>query len=118
MRMFSGFWVVAVLCITPQASGEPAFRINSHFDLPSEISISGETRARYEVLNGQFRANGTGDDQLLLFRTLIHAKWDTGPVTLGFELQDSRTYQGDNGTPLSNSIVDLSPSKLFLGLIT
>lgn len=106
MRMFSGFWVVAVLCITPQASGEPAFRINSHFDLPSEISISGETRARYEVLNGQFRANGTGDDQLLLFRTLIHAKWDTGPVTLGFELQDSRTYQGDNGTPLSNSITN------------
>lgn len=105
MRYLTGIGVTAALLISPTASGSP-FRLNTAFDLPAQFSISGETRVRYEALDGQFRRNGTGDDQLLLFRTLVHAKWDTGPVTLGFELQDSRTYLGDDGTPLSSSITN------------
>ena len=73
---------------------------------PNWYSFSGETRLRYESLDGQFRAGRTGSDQLLLFRSLVQAEAQTGPVTLGIELQDSRTYLGDSGTPLSSSIAN------------
>ena len=42
----------------------------------------------------------------LLFRTLILAKADLGNVEFGVEVQDSRTYLGDSGTPLSNSVAN------------
>lgn len=73
---------------------------------PEWLSVTGEMRARYESLDGQFRAGGAGGDQLLLFRSLLKVDVDTGPLTLGAELQDSRTYLGDAGTPLSNGIAN------------
>ncbi len=72
----------------------------------SRFTLSGEVRARYETLDGQFRAGRSGSDQLLAFRTLLHGRADLGAVTLGAELQDSRTYLDDSGTPLSNSYVN------------
>ncbi len=82
------------------------------------FSLSGEARVRYEALDGQFRANsqaegqgeghekGARGDQLLLFRTLILGEMDAGAVTFGVELQDSRTYWGDEGTPLTSSVAN------------
>ncbi len=70
------------------------------------IKISGELRARIEGLDGQFRRGGNGSDQLLLFRTLILGEYDPGPVAVVAEFQDSRTYFGDKGTPLSTSITN------------
>ena len=88
----------------PNAFAEGPFRFDNY--LPDNFSISGETRARYETLDGQFRAGGTGSDQMLLFRTLAHAKLDTGPITFGLELQDSRTYLDDKDSPNSSSITN------------
>lgn len=70
------------------------------------IDLTGEVRARYESLDGQFRSNTSGGDQLLLFRSLLHGTYRAEAFTLGLELQDSRTYLGDRGTPLSNSFVN------------
>ena len=72
----------------------------------SSFRLSGESRVRYEALDGQFRAGGSGGDQLLLLRTLIKGEWDVGPLTLVGELQDSRTYLADEGTPLGSSIAN------------
>lgn len=97
MRLF--LMAVFVACgIASAASAGP----------PGSVSfgLSGETRVRYEALEGQFRANGEGGDQLLLLRSLLHGTAQIGPLTLGLELQDSRTYLEDNGTPLSSSIVN------------
>lgn len=88
-----------------EAAAEP-WRVETAAGLPEWLSISGETRARYESLDGQFRRNGTGGDQLLLFRSLVLAEADAGPVVFGVELQDSRTYLGDDATPLSNSFTN------------
>ena len=74
--------------------------------LPEWLSLQGETRVRYETLQNQFRANRDGSDQLLLFRSLFQVEADLGDVNLGFELQDGRTYLGDDGTPLSSSIAN------------
>lgn len=70
------------------------------------LDISGETRVRYESLDGQFRAGRSGSDQALLFRTLLHARLTTPVARFGVELQDSRAYFDDIGTPLSTGIVN------------
>ena len=80
-----------------------------------EFAFDGESRARYESLDGQFRAGATGNDQLLLFRSLAHATATVGSTTFGLELQDSRTYMGDSETPLSSSFTDpLDVLQLYL----
>ena len=89
----------------PVGGAEP-FRLHAAVKAPDWLTLKGETRARYESLNGQFRANGSGGDQLLAFRSLILAEAEAGPVAFGFELQDSRTYLGDEGTPLTSSIAN------------
>lgn len=91
---------------TPAPLNAQAWRLNDAAGLPDWLSISGETRARYESLTGQFRANGSGGDQLLLFRTLVATEARSGPLGLTLEIQDSRTYQSRAGTPLSNSIAN------------
>ncbi len=88
------------------AVGQEPFRLDAALGTPDWLTLSGEARARYEALDGQFRAGGEGGDQLLLFRSLLLAEADAGPVTFGLELQDARTYLADAGTPLSASIAN------------
>lgn len=88
------------------AHGDEPFRLEDAVGAPDWLTLKGEARMRYESLEGQFRAGREGSDQLLLFRTLFLAEADTGPVSIGLELQDSRTYLADDGTPLSNSIAN------------
>ena len=76
------------------ASGQPA------------VQISGETRWRLEGLDNQFRANGSGGDQLLAIRTLVKAQADLDRVELVVELQDSRGYFSGDQTPLSSSLIN------------
>ena len=88
------------------AGAQEPFRLEDAVQAPDWLTLSGEARVRYESLDGQFRAGRDGGDQLLLFRTLLLAEADAGPVSFGIELQDSRTYLGDTGTPLSTSITN------------
>jgi len=97
-RILWAFALMAHICSVAEA--EEAFRL----DTPAWLTLKGETRVRYETLQGQFRADGEGGDQLLLFRSLLLAEADTGPISFGVEIQDSRTYLADAGTPLSSSI--------------
>ena len=73
---------------------------------PEGFSVSGEARARYETLEGQFRVGGQGGDQILALRTLVKLEYQGEPFALGLELQDSRAYLDDGGTPLSTSLVN------------
>lgn len=71
-----------------------------------DLNFEGELRVRYESLGGQFRLQGTGGDQVLLFRTLALAEADFGEVAAGVEVQDSRGYLDDRATPLSTSLIN------------
>jgi hypothetical protein len=91
---------------TASAALEPPFRLAQAVNAPDWLTIRGEMRARYETLGGQFRARGSGGDQVLAFRTLALLEADTGALSFGLEVQDSRVYLDDGGTPLSASIVN------------
>ena len=99
--------LLGILAIAPEAglAQQPA-RSSVTESSRNWLSVAAEARVRYESLDGQFRAGESGSDQLLLLRSLLLVEADLGAVALGFELQDSRTYLGDEGTPLTNSIAD------------
>ncbi len=102
--------VLSALAVCVGFAASPAlaepFRLAQTLNAPDWLSLSGETRARYETLDGQFRNNGSGGDQLLALRSLLLAEIDAGPVAFGAELQDSRTYLSDSGTPLSSGFTN------------
>lgn len=96
---------------TPKATAQATDRVEpwtltAALNLPAWLTIKGESRARYETLDGQFRAGGSGGDQILAFRTLALVEATGGDFALGFEVQDSRASLDDAGTPLSTSIVN------------
>ncbi|MEL7490119.1 MAG: alginate export family protein [Pseudomonadota bacterium] len=101
------FWLFLILAVAPsRATAEEPWRLQSALDLPDWLRVSGETRLRYEALDGQFRAGRTGGDQGFFIRSLLLTEADTGAVTFGVELQDSRAYLTDSGTPLTTSLVN------------
>ena len=73
---------------------------------PFRWDISGEARARYEMLDGQFRAQLPANDQGLFFRSLLHLRAVGEHWTAGLEVQDSRSYLTDSGSPISSSYVN------------
>ncbi len=104
MRLI-GILCASVIMVNIAEAGEP-WRLEKALGAPDWLSINGETRARCESLDGQFRAKLSGSDQALFLRTLLHLEADAGPVAFGVEFQDSRGYLTDAGTPLSPSFVN------------
>jgi len=94
-----------------QVTSQTPSTLEKALGLPDWLTLRGEARARYETLDGQFRAVGKGGDQVLAFRTLVLAeaslkKLELPQVALGLEIQDSRMELDDAGTPLSTSNVN------------
>jgi hypothetical protein len=71
LAIFSVSLIIAPL--TPAAGADATAAIQRKGELPNWLKLEGETRARFETLDGQFRANGSGGDQLLALRTLLRA---------------------------------------------
>ena len=71
------------------------------------LTLRLDHRVRYEALDDQFRVGRAGDDDVLMLRTLLHARVRLGAgLTLGAELQDSRVYLDDPSTPLGTGAVN------------
>ena len=95
-----------MLCALLTATPLDAATSNPDGAASDPIEVFGRFRIRGEALDGQFRRGVAGGDQALVFRTLLHTRATFGAVTFGLELQDSRSYLDDSGTPLSTSIVN------------
>ena len=73
---------------------------------PDGFSISGTSRLRYEVIDGQARAGFNKSDDLVNLRSTILGEYKTGSVRFAAELWDSRVYGGNNGTPITTGEVN------------
>lgn len=70
------------------------------------FELSGTSRLRYEVIEGQARTGADPGDDLLSVRTTLAARYATPRVRFVAELYDSRAYLEDPGTPLSTNEVN------------
>lgn len=79
------------------------------------LSISGSVRARYETIGNQPRAGFDADDELFNLRTLVKLEWKQDAIRLVTEIQDSRAWGADPGTPLTTGEVNtLEPVQAYL----
>ncbi|MAR29136.1 MAG: hypothetical protein CMD51_06260, partial [Gammaproteobacteria bacterium] len=60
------FFVSLIIApLTAAAGADATAAVQRKGELPNWLKLDGETRARFETMDGQFRANGSGGDQLL-----------------------------------------------------
>ena len=96
--------------------------------LPERISLSVEHRTRFEHNDEQYDVGRSGDESVLIFRTLVDGRFSLSDhLTVGAELQDSRTiYRNDTklGTDIVNAVellrayVELEMSEMWGGTLT
>lgn len=90
-----GWWAIApLLGATPALADDEA------------LELSASMRLRYELISNQPRVGFNRDDDLLSLRTVIGARYETGPVALVAELWDSRAYLAEPGTPVTTGEVN------------
>ena len=70
------------------------------------FDISGSMRLRYETIDGQVRPGFNPSDDLLDLRTIVTATYKTGPVRIGAEVYDSRSWLASARTPISTNEVN------------
>lgn len=70
------------------------------------LTLSGSVRLRYEAIDGQARAGFNKSDDLWNLRTILLAEYRQDNVRLGVELNDSRVWGGDAGTPVTTNEVN------------
>lgn len=70
------------------------------------LTLSANTRLRYETIEGQPRTGFNESDDLFNIRTIVTGEYRTGQLRLGAELYDSRVYGGDAGTPITTNEVN------------
>ena len=73
---------------------------------PDGLTVSGSMRVRYEALGNQFRPGLDRNDDIVALRTDLLAEYDTGPVRIGAELQDSRAWSTDSGSSVGTGEVN------------
>ncbi|MFM1941259.1 MAG: hypothetical protein RI897_241 [Verrucomicrobiota bacterium] len=90
------------------------WRLSDAVGLPGWLDVSGTHRARYETLDGQFRALRSGGDQVLAFRTTLRMEAKAERVSVVGEMVDSRQELADLGTPINTTIVNaLEPLQVY-----
>lgn len=99
-------------------------RLQSLLGSPSNVTVSGSVRLRYETLTGQPRVNLPPTDEQIALRTTLALEYKAAPnFRIGAEMFDSRAWLGKPGSSVSandvNTLevvqgyvaVDLAPSK-------
>ena len=114
-------WVLASLAGLASAgaaqAAEQPWTLHKALNAPSNLTLSGSARIRFETLGGQVRPGfGTGEDMLVV-RTTLFAERRAGAVRIGGELFDSRAYGVDRGGVLSTADVNaLEPVQAYIGV--
>ena len=90
----------------PALAAAPSSILHETLNLPDWLTLTLQSRIRYETLDGQFRADTRSGDQALTIQTtaLAEAQWKS--VRIGAEMIDARMLLDDAGSPLDTTQVD------------
>ena len=99
--------VVALASLSAAPAEAEPFRLDRALSAPAPLDVSFEHRFRYERLNGQFRPLPQSTDDIVVLRTLVHARLRlSDDWTVGAELQDSRALAEENAGVLNTTVVN------------
>ena len=83
--------------------------------MPEGLSVTGSLRLRAEAIEGQARAGANTDDALVESRFQVRATWRHQAIRLVAELNDSRAWGANSGTPLGTGEVNtLEPVQAYV----
>lgn len=110
---------VAVLAVglSPASAEDKPWRLDEALKTPDWLTVSGSQRTRYESLDGQFRAGGSGGDQLLTLRNILKVEAKFDKVRFVGELWDVRNYLADTGTTVGSGEANaLEPVQAYVAV--
>lgn len=82
-------------------------RLQSLVGSPSNVTVNGSVRLRYETLTGQPRVNLPPSDQQIALRTTLAVEYKAAPnFRIGAEIFDSRAWLGKPGSSVSANDVN------------
>ena len=103
--LLTGFYFFPNLSVLAQE--KRPWQLAKAVNFPEWISITGEHRTRYEILNNQFRSESLGSDQIISLRTLVQTDLRFSKTFgIHLELQDARAELVDVGSRMNSSIVN------------
>ncbi|OYY65575.1 alginate export family protein [Sphingomonas sp. 28-62-11] len=70
------------------------------------LDVSAAVRLRYETIAGQARAGLPPNEDLINLRTIIRTRYRSGPVSLTFDVWDSRVFDAGRPSAVSNNEVN------------
>ncbi len=96
------------LLLSSLAAAKPeTWRLDSALGIPDRLSLRFEHRLRYERLGSPFRPLPGDTDDVLVLRTLVHARLEiVDALTVGAELQDSRALGGEQQGFINTTVVN------------
>lgn len=97
---------VSCFLIGASLAGAAAAQTDPGSDPDSGWTISGTSRLRYEVIDGQTRPGANARDDLINLRTTVLAEYRSGRLRLAGELYDSRVWEAKAGTPVTTNEVN------------
>jgi len=98
------------------AADAPPASLQALIGNPEHFSISGSFRARYEALDGQFRANPDRSDSVVALRSTLALEYHDHGLRIGGELLDARVYFDDRNSGVGpNDVNTFEPIQLYAG---
>ncbi|MDO7841770.1 alginate export family protein [Sphingomonas immobilis] len=106
--------IFLVIAVCSAAEGAPA-RAQNPPPTKQGLDIGASMRLRYETIDGQVRPGFNASDALIDLRTIVTATYKTGPLRIGAEVYDSRSWLADARTPIStNEVNTLEPVQAWV----
>ncbi|MBB3859552.1 hypothetical protein GGQ88_000792 [Novosphingobium hassiacum] len=106
MKLSLKFTLLAMAAVPTVAPAEPP-RLQRAIGNPTDLTVTGSIRLRYESLTGQPRINLPPTDEQLALRTTLAVEYKATPhFRIGAEMYDSRAWLGEPGSSVNANDVN------------
>lgn len=107
---------ISVLAISAPAAADNL--LHQALGAPHNLIIAGSFRSRFDAIVGQFRPEPfAASDAMVSLHFVLFAEYDAGPVRIGAEFNDARTYLQNQRSSVSNNEVNtFNLAQVYVGV--